>query len=234
MNTGTPQNGVTVNFAVTQGSGTLSAASAVTNSNGYASVTLSLTNFTGSAQLRACVAPGNAPCANIYANAVAATLLHLQAVAGAGQVVIGKSFQPLTVRVIDSVTPPDSVLGASVLFQSTVLRPAGDPVLVPGDPAISPAGMPVILSASQSSVTSDGNGLASIVPTVGSFTGVLEVEIQVSAGTSATLQDVMESLPQNSGGSAPALSRRLWDGSIPAPVVPPRPLRIDGLRFDDQ
>jgi len=36
--------------------------------------------------------------------------------------------------------------------------------------------MPVILSASQSSVTSDANGLASFVPTVGSFTGLLEVE----------------------------------------------------------
>jgi hypothetical protein len=94
--------------------------------------------------------------------------------------------------------------------------------------------MPVILSASQSSVTSDGNGLASIVPTVGSFTGPLEVEMQVSAGTSAALQDVMESLPQNSAGNASPPSRRLWDGSIPAPVVPPRALRIDDLRIDDQ
>jgi len=115
------------------------------------------------------------------------------------------------------VTPPDSVLGASVLFQSTVLRPTSDSALVPGDPAVTPEGMPVILSASQSSVASDGNGLASFVPTVGSFTGPLEVEIQVSAGTSAALQGVMESLPQNSGGSASAPAVRPWRGSVPVP-----------------
>jgi len=91
--------------------------------------------------------------------------------------------------VTDSSTPPNPILGASVLFQSAVLRPAGgDLTLAPGDPTNTQTGMPVILSASQSSVTSDANGLASFVPTVGSFTGLLEVEIQVSAGTSAALE----------------------------------------------
>jgi hypothetical protein len=46
LSNGVPQNGSKVNFTVTQGSGSLSAASAVTNSAGYASVTLTLTNFT--------------------------------------------------------------------------------------------------------------------------------------------------------------------------------------------
>ena len=117
---GAPQNSVTVNFFLAEGSGSLSSASAITNSSGYASVTLTLTNFTASVQLNACVAPGNNPCQTIYGNAVAAAMMNLQAVSGAGQVVTGTAFQPLTVRVTDSSTPPNPVLGASVVFQSTV------------------------------------------------------------------------------------------------------------------
>ncbi len=181
---GAPQVASTVNFFIDQGSGSLSSGSAVTNSNGYASVTLTLTNFAASMQLSVCVAPRNNPCQTIYANAVAAAMVNLQAVSGAGQVVAGAAFQPLTVRVTDSSTPPNPVLGASVLFQSTVLRPTGnDLVVTPGDPTVTQPGMPVILSASQSTVQSDVNGLASFTPSVGSFTGPLEIEIQVSAGT---------------------------------------------------
>jgi hypothetical protein len=214
---GTPQNGVTVNFAIAQGSGSLSSASAVTNSNGYASVTLTLTNFTANVQLNACVAPGNSPCQTIYGNAVAATMLNLQAVAGAGQVVAGPAFQPLTVRVTDSSTPPNPVLGANVLFQSTVLRPLGNELtLAPGDPTVTQTGMPVILSASQITVQSDVNGLASFAPSVGSFTGPLEIEIQVSAGTTATLQDVMETFPESGGNTSPPTSS-LWHGSVSRP-----------------
>ena len=214
---GTPQNGVTVNFAIAQGSGSLSSASAVTNSNGYASVTLTLTNFTANVQLSVCVAPGNNPCQTIYGNAVAATMLNLQAVAGAGQVVAGPAFQPLTVRVTDSSTPPNPVLGANVLFQSTVLRPLGNELtLAPGDPTVTQTGMPVILSASQITVQSDVNGLASFAPSVGSFTGPLEIEIQVSAGTTATLQDVMETFPESGGNTSPPTSS-LWHGSVSRP-----------------
>ena len=224
VSTGVPQSGVTVNFRVAQGTGSLSSATAVTNSTGYASVTLTLTNFTANVQLTACVAPGNSPCQTVYGNAVAAALLNLQAVAGAGQVVTGQPFQPLTVRVTDSSAPPNPILGASVLFQSTVLRPVGsDPTLASGDPI--QTGMPVILSASQSSVTSDANGLASFTPSAGSFTGPLEIEIQVSAGTAAALQDVMETFPEGSSGSASPPTSSPWHGSAPARGDPARPPR---------
>ena len=207
LSAGTPQSGVTVNFRVAQGTGSLSSSTAVTNATGYASVSLTLTNFTANVQLTACVAPGNSPCQTVYGNAVAAALLNLQAVAGAGQVVTGPAFEPLIVRVIDSSTPPNLILGASVLFQSTVLRPAGsDLTLPPGDPTAVQTGMPVILSAGQSSVTSDANGLANFVPSVGSFTGVLEVEIQISTGTCAAIEDVMESFPQSDAGSEGTLN----------------------------
>jgi hypothetical protein len=181
---------------VRQGVGSLSAASATTNGSGYATVALTLTNFTGSVELSACVAQQGGPCQTISGNAVSATMMNLQAVAGADQVVTGQAFQPLIVRVTDSSTTPNPVLGATVTFQSAVLRPAGDnPTLIPGNPTVPQTGMPVILSASQSNVQSDANGLASFVPSVGSFTGPLEVEIEVSAGTTAVLLDEMETFP---------------------------------------
>jgi hypothetical protein len=214
---GAPQSGKQVNFFIDQGSGSLSSTSAVTNSTGYASVNLTVTNFTVGMQLSACVAPANNPCQTISANAVAAAMMNLQAVAGAGQVVTGAVFQPLTVRVTDSSTPPNPVLGASVLFQSTVLRPAGNNlILTPGGSAATQTGMPVFLSASQSTVQSRVNGVANFVPSVGSLTGPLEIEIQVSVGTTAALQDVMETFPAASSGDTSPPSSSLWHGSVPA------------------
>ena len=88
--------------------------------------------------------------------------------------------------------------------------------LPPTDPGATQTGMPVILSASQSTVQSDVNGLASLVPSVGSFTGTLEIQIQVSTGTTAVLQDTLETVPATSGGNASPITG-LWDGSVPAP-----------------
>ncbi len=224
---GVPQGGKQVDFFVDQGSGSLSSASAATNSNGYASVTLTLTNFTASVQLSACVAPGNNPCQTIYGNAVAVAMMNLQAVAGAGQVVTGSAFQPLRVRVTDSSTPPNPVLGASVLFQSTVLRPEGNNLVpMPGDPTVTPPGMPLILAVSESTAISDVNGLASFMPSVGSFTGPLEIEIQVSAGTTAVLQNELETFPAaSSGNTSPTFSQ--WRGRVPAPRGLPSQTRLD-------
>lgn len=196
VSNGIAENGVTVNFTIAQGSGSLSSAAAVTNSAGYATVTLTLTNFTANVQLTACVAPGNSPCQTVYGNAVAASLLNLQAVAGGVQVVTGQSFQPVIVRVTDSSSPPNPVLAASVVFQSTVMRPTGSGLsMVVGDSSSTQTGVPTILSSVQTSVQSDGNGLARFVPTTGSFTGLLDAEIQISAGTAALIQDVLESFP---------------------------------------
>jgi hypothetical protein len=47
----------------------------------------------------------------------------------------------------------------------------------------------------QSTVQSDANGLASLLPSVGSFSGNLEIEIQISAGSAATLLDELELFP---------------------------------------
>jgi hypothetical protein len=209
---GAPLPGTNVSFFFSFGSGVLSAPQATTNSAGYASVNLTLTNMSSGFQINACVLPGDNPCQQIYGFAVSPSALNLQAVSGAGQMVEGPGFQPLTVRVTDSSSPPNPVEAASVLFQSTVLRPSGNNLtLSTGDPSNTENEMPNILSSSQISVQSSSNGLASMTPSVGVFTGTLEVEVQISAGTVATLTDVLESFPetyfggsiQPTGGSPP-------------------------------
>jgi hypothetical protein len=221
---GSPKSGVTVNFAVMQGSGLLSAASAVTNGSGYASVTLTLTNFTAAVQVSACVAPGNNPCQIIAGNPVAASMVNLQAVGGGGQVVTGLGLQPMTVRVTDFSTPPNGVLGESVLFQSAVLRPVDNGLTQTAD---DPSATPTILSESQISVQSDVNGLATFVPSVGTFTGPLEVEIQVSAGATATLQGQTEIFPAGTGGNASPPTSRPRHRSVPTPREFTRVDRVD-------
>jgi hypothetical protein len=191
VNLGVPQSGKTVNFTLNQGSGSLSAPSAVTNGSGYASVTLTITNFSANFLINACVAPGNSPCEQFYGNAVAPTVMNLQLVAGGGQAVTSGAFQPVTVRVTDSSTPPNPVLGATALFQSTIMRPAGDSLTPPSDPSNNGA----ILGTSQSTVQSGINGCASLVPSIGMFTGTLLVQMQISAGATAVLQEEVESFP---------------------------------------
>jgi hypothetical protein len=83
-----------------------------------------------------------------------------------------------------------------------------------------PAGMSVILGASQTNILSDVNGLASIVPSVGSFTGALEVEIQVSAGATALLQDQLETFPQASSTGSSGTSPPLTSVADPVFVAP--------------
>jgi hypothetical protein len=216
---GAPLNGA-VDFFFASGSGSLSAPKATIDSKGYATVTLTVTTFNASFQINACVAPNNTPCQNIYGTVVAPSMLNLQAVSGAGQVVAGSGFQPLTVRVTDSSTPPNPILGASVVFQSTVLRPsANDFGLVTGTSSTQTE-MPVILSSTQTSVQSNSNGLASIAPSVGSFTGTLEVEIQISAGAATTLQDVMESFPETYFGSPDPTRNPPLLGTVPRSRAP--------------
>ncbi|MGA9977010.1 MAG: hypothetical protein WBQ08_00040 [Candidatus Sulfotelmatobacter sp.] len=197
MDDATPLSGDTVNFTVALGSGTLSSSSAVTNSSGYAGVTLTLTNVAAQVQVSACVAPSDSPCQSFFVTPVAASLLNLQPVAGAAQaIVLGQPFQPVIVRVTDSASPPDPVLGAVVAFQTTVMRPAGSASASGSgvDGTGSPA-LPVILSVSQTSVQSDANGMASVTPSTGGFSGPLEIQVSATAGTSAALQNVLQAFP---------------------------------------
>jgi len=193
---------------VASGTGTLSAPSAVTDANGNASVTLSVTQIATMVELNACVAPNNVPCQSIYATPVPLSQQQLQPVAGAEQVSTGQAFQSLVVRVTDSSSPPNPVLAAPVLFQTTVLRPGGSPP-APGNGETNPTNpaMPVILTVTQSSAATDINGLASLVPSSGGFSPPVEVNVAVSAGTAAQLNDVLEVFPALASGSDFGVSR---------------------------
>lgn len=196
MSNGAPQNNTQVNFTIVSGSGTLSAASAQTNSAGYASVNLSLAQISASVAVSACIASGNPPCGDFYVNAVPLAQQNLLPVSGAGQVSTGQPFQPLVVRIADSASPPNPVLGAPVSFLMTTLRPGGTTggggtgETSPGNPA-----MPVILNVTQSNATTDANGLASILPTAGGFSPPLEVDVLITAGAGESLDEPLQLFP---------------------------------------
>jgi hypothetical protein len=83
----------------------------------------------------------------------------------------------------------------------------------PGNPA-----MPVILKVTQSSVTTDAEGLASLAPSSGSFSAPLEVDVQAAAGTGAILDNpllLLPPLPAGAGASrAGADNRRPLAGTL--------------------
>jgi len=210
LSNGVPLSNAIVNLRVVSGAGTLSAPSASTNSNGYANATLTVTQIAAVVQVTACLAPGNAPCQTLYSTPVPLAQQNLQPVSGGGQVSTGQAFQPVVVRVTDSSSPPNPVVAAPVAFLSTVLRPGGTSSAggnggtTPSNPA-----MPVILEVTQSNLTTDVNGLASIVPSAGSFSAPLEVDIGITAGINASLDEPLQMLPAlaNGGGDEPAKPR---------------------------
>jgi hypothetical protein len=214
VSNGTPQNNVKVNFAVISGNASLSAASAQTNSSGYASATLTAGQFAALVKVSACVAPANAPCQIISANPVPPASQNLRLVAGGGQVSAGTGLQPLVVQVTDSSSPPNPVVGASVWFLTTVLRSSGTVAASSGETNPTNPGMPVILQVSQSSATTDMNGLANIVPSAGGFAPPLEIDVAIMAGSGASLDYPIQLLPSlsmenNSGEMKPPSAGRL-------------------------
>jgi hypothetical protein len=218
LSNGVPHSNVQVNFTIASGTGSLSAGSAATNTSGYATVTLSLANLNVLAQVSACVAPGNSPCAVFYANPVPLAQQVLQQVSGAGQISTGQSFQPLVVRVVDSAAAPHPVLAAPVSFLTTVLRPGGMvPGVGSGDTNPGNPAMPLILRVTQYNTTTDSNGLASIVAAGGGFSPPVEVDVAVSAGSSAFLDDALLVFP------VPAIQGAA-SGTGPPPVT--RPISI--------
>jgi hypothetical protein len=192
LSDGVAQSSLGVNFSVVKGSGTLTSTTASTSSSGFATTTLTVTQLSSQVQVSACVAPSNSPCQAFYATPVPLAQQNLQPVSGGGQVSTGAAFQPVVVRVTDSSSPPNPVIAAGVSFQTTVLRPVGTSS---GRPAPTNPPMPVILQVSQSNATSDLNGLARLVPLPGGFSAPLEVDVTVTAGTTAWLDDPLFVLP---------------------------------------
>jgi hypothetical protein len=159
-----------------------------------------------SVQVSACAEPGDSPCQSFYGAVVPTSLLRVEPVSGSAQVVsVGQAFAPVIVRVTDSATPPDAVLGASVVFQSWVMRPDNDaPIEQVGDTVVTSPAMPVILSSSKYVAISNGAGLATLQAATGVQTSA-EVEGTATAGSS-TLTYELEALA--TGGTGFSAARR--------------------------
>jgi hypothetical protein len=235
---GVPLSGQTLSWQIGIGSGTPSPATVMTDGDGYGRSTLHLTGLGGDVQGTVCLLPGNNPCQTFYVLQVAASVLRLQPVSGSFQTVrVGETFQPIWVRVTNSATPPNPVMGVAVVFQSMIfLADADAPVETSGDDGSSQHAMKVLLGSSQNTAITDANGLASLSPSTGGFSRPLEVEITASAGTGAALQFELPMLPATApspGGStgrarAPVrLKTRLAGGGG---RQNPNPRRFDDLR----
>jgi hypothetical protein len=177
LSNGNPFPAQSVNYQITRGPGSLSAPAAPSDSNGYATVTLHVSSVAASVQVSVCVAPNNSPCQIFNATVVPIASLQLLPVAGTLQIATGgQSFQPVAVRVIDSSSPPNPVLGAGVFFQAYVGRvPQNQPILWSGESGISRPGMPVILGESQATVQSDANGMAAFPLSTAGISGSVAV-----------------------------------------------------------
>jgi hypothetical protein len=185
LDLGVAQPNVGIVFAVTNGNASLSSAAATTNSSGFAGITAQVTNLSATVQVSACVSPANSPCKTFTLFAVPPSSWKLEAVSGTSQIVPnGQAFQPLVMRVTDGSAADNPVMGATVIFTTTLERnpqgPAG-PIPPGGDAVVAANGMPVILGTSTAQVVTGSDGLASITPSVGSL-GPCNAFIVVNAG----------------------------------------------------
>lgn len=183
---GEPVAGRTVQYAVTQGVASLSSTTAVSNAAGYAGVSLNLSSVQGEVHASACVMPGAAPCSNYYVFVVPASQLRLQFVAGEQQIInTAQAFSPVTLRVTDSLSPPNPVQMAPVTVISAVMRWQLPPVA--GGPKLPPAA-PVVLSSAQRVVYSDTSALVSILPVADARLGAVVMKMIGMAGAGLPLQ----------------------------------------------
>ena len=87
-----------------------------------------VSNLTSDVQGTVCVSLGNNPCQTFYIVPVAASVLKLPPVSGGLQAIrVSDAFRPVWVRVTNSATPPNPVMGARVTFQSMMFLPSSPP-----------------------------------------------------------------------------------------------------------
>ncbi len=197
LTNGAPAAGLNVAYIITAGSGSFSVSSNTTDSNGNSSTTLHVSAIAAETDGNACVtASGVTRCQNFQIFPVAASSLRIQPVAGTSQTVSKQTaFAPISVRVTDSATPPDPVLGAAVSFQSIIGRAVNDqPIAWLANTGITQNPMPVVLTSAQVTALSDSNGLATAQPGPGTVQGPVLILGSATTGT-ATQQFVLQSLP---------------------------------------
>jgi hypothetical protein len=124
---------------------------------------------------------------------------------------VGDAFQPIWVRVTNSATPPNPVMGARVTFQSMMFLPdAPVPVEGSGDNGSAHYPMKVLLGSSETTPLTDANGLAMLTPSTGGLARPLQIEVMASAGTATPLQYELSVLPLLSPatGASTGIARR--------------------------
>jgi len=190
LNNGAPLSGQTLNWFINLGSGSMSPSSGTTDGNGYGRSTLHLSSLAADVQGSVCLAPTNNPCQTFYIVQVQPAALKLQPVSGGLQtILVGQSFLPITLRITNSATPANPVMGVTVNFQSMTFLPDNDaPVETSGDDGSSQHAMKVLLSSTQSSAVTDINGLVSLQPSTGGLMRPLEIEIAATTPNGGLLQ----------------------------------------------
>jgi hypothetical protein len=194
---GAPVGGQTLNFTITAGTGTVSPSSVTTGADGYAYSTLQVASLGGEVDAVVCAAGGGLVCQTLNVFQVASSALHLQPVLGGQQaILVGQSFIPLEVRVLDSSTPPNPAFGVPIAFTTTLMLPEGG--AGGGSGGSEPIGndpQRVIVGSLQTAVSSDSDGYAAIMPSNGSGTRPLEVNVSADPGNGAALQFQLEIFP---------------------------------------
>ncbi len=214
LTNGVALSGQTLKWAIGIGSGSVNPASTITDGEGYARSSVHVSNFAADVQGTVCLAPGNNPCQTFYIVQVAPSVLKLQPVSGGLQAVrVGDAFQPVGVRVTNSATPPNTVMGARVTFQSMMFLPSSPSTVEgAGDSGVGQHPMKVLLGSSQTTPVSDANGMASLAPSMGGLARPLDIEIMATAGTATPLHyelSVIPALAPATGASTGMARRRV-------------------------
>ncbi|MGA9528006.1 MAG: Ig-like domain-containing protein [Terriglobales bacterium] len=177
LNQGAPSANVSLQFTLTLGTASLSATTATTNGSGFAGISAQVSSLNSTVQVSACVTPANSPCQTFTLFAVAPSSWVLEPVSGTAQVVpYGQPFLPLVMRVTDGSPQDNPVMGVNFTFVTTLERNDFVGQAVPPND-----GAPIILGTSQTQGITGQDGLASVMPTVGTL-GPCDAFIAITAG----------------------------------------------------
>lgn len=181
---GQPQPGRTINFQVTSGTATLSAASSLTDATGTANTQVNINHLSSDVIVNACLAPDNTICRFLRITYVPAAYLQLGKIAGDNQTItVGQSFSAIRVRVTDSSSPPNPIAAVPVQFLLAAFRaPVETPTRWNGESGTKNPNQPVVLSSSSSTQTSDANGYVSLPISFPAQWGPLLVSVQATTG----------------------------------------------------
>jgi hypothetical protein len=217
LSNGHPVSSRSVQYAVTQGTASLSSATTLTNASGYATTNLNVTSLAAEVHASACAMPDARPCVNFYVYVVPAGELRLQFVDGEQQIInTAQSFSPVRLRVTDSASPPNPVQAAPVTVLTGIFRFQTPPAFGGSNPPPPPA--PVVLGSSQALLHSDASGMLSLTPSAESRFGAVLVRVIAFAGSGTPLQFELQRLWAPAGWVASTATVEQRTAAQPRPL----------------